>query len=291
MKSGKLKLSFNCVGGVLTLASIGFVVHRLAEYWSGIPDGTFTYSLWLIVFALSVVYFCANFLLSLAWSNLLVGLNIQIDFKQSNKIYSVTQLAKYVPGNVFQFAGRQVIMMGEGYSGHLIAKSGMLELVLLVLAGVLCGALVLPFFSVSIVFPYNILLLMLSAFFVFYVNRKLKLIYYNRTLMYYFIFLIISAGIFVSVIQATAGLHNPSLSFITFVMGAYIIAWLIGLVTPGSPAGIGIREVVLFFFLKSYYPESVIVLAIIIGRIITVFGDFLFYLSSWIKVAKKNEKR
>lgn len=290
MKSSKLKILFNCVGCVLTLASIGFVVHRLNEYWTSIPDGIFSFSLWLIVFALSVVYFCANFLLSLAWSNLLIGLNIQIDFKKANRIYSVTQLAKYVPGNIFQFAGRQVIMMKEGYPGYLIAKSGMLELVLLVLAGVLCGTLVLPLFSIWIVFPYNILLLILSVFFVFYVNGKLKLIYYNRTLMCYFIFLIISSGIFVSVIQVTAGLHNPSLSFITYVMGGYIIAWLIGLVTPGSPAGIGIREVVLLFFLKSYYPESAIVLAIIISRIITVFGDFLFYLSSWIGVAKKNER-
>ncbi|MDZ7598490.1 MAG: hypothetical protein U5J82_09410 [Desulfobacterales bacterium] len=39
-------------------------------------------------------------------------------------------------------------------------------------------------------------------------------------------------------------------SFVTFstffaLCGAYVIAWLAGLVTPGAPAGVGVRELVL----------------------------------------------
>ena len=31
--------------------------------------------------------------------------------------------------------------------------------------------------------------------------------------------------------------------------GAYVIAWLAGLVTPGAPAGVGVRELVMYALL------------------------------------------
>jgi hypothetical protein len=49
----------------------------------------------------------------------------------------VSQLAKYVLGNIFHLASRQALSMAAGFEGWMPAKSTIWELGLLVLAGVL----------------------------------------------------------------------------------------------------------------------------------------------------------
>ena len=67
-----------------------------------------------------------------------------------------------------------------------------------------------------------------------------------------------------------------------FVCGSYVVAWLACLVTPGAPAGVGIREVVLFTLLNPVVSEADLLAAIIFGRIVTVGGDVLFYLTALV---------
>ena len=69
----------------------------------------------------------------------------------------------------------------------------------------------------------------------------------------------------------------PGLELV-IVCGAYVIAWLAGLVTPGAPAGVGIREIVLYAILHPFINEADLLTAIVFGRIITVVGDVLFYI-------------
>jgi uncharacterized membrane protein YbhN (UPF0104 family) len=63
---------------------------------------------------------------------------------------------------------------------------------------------------------------------------------------------------------------------------AYVVAWLIGLVTPGAPAGVGVRELILVFLLQGLVGESELLLTVVLGRVVTVTGDFLFFLVSWL---------
>ena len=56
------------------------------------------------------------------------------------------------------------------------------------------------------------------------------------------------------------------------------MAWLAGLLTPGAPAGIGVRELVLVLLLKGIVPEAELLLAVLLSRLVTVGGDLLFYL-------------
>lgn len=59
--------------------------------------------------------------------------------------------------------------------------------------------------------------------------------------------------------------------------GVYVLAWLAGLVTPGAPAGVGVRELVLLFLLKGIVAEADLLLAVVLGRVVTVVGDFGFF--------------
>lgn len=71
---------------------------------------------------------------------------------------------------------------------------------------------------------------------------------------------------------STGNLHNHE------IIGAYILAWLIGLITPGAPAGVGIREVILLYLFKNSINDQDLLLTILLGRMMTVSGDFIFYL-------------
>ena len=76
---------------------------------------------------------------------------------------------------------------------------------------------------------------------------------------------------------------------VSLLCGAYVIAWLAGLVTPGAPAGIGVREAVLLFLLGNVLPHADLLLAVLIGRMVTVFGDTIYFaISSFIKVDNFN---
>jgi hypothetical protein len=57
------------------------------------------------------------------------------------------------------------------------------------------------------------------------------------------------------------------------VAGAVVVSWLIGFVTPGAPAGIGLRELSFFALLAGAYPDQVVILAAAAARIVTMAGD------------------
>jgi uncharacterized membrane protein YbhN (UPF0104 family) len=56
-----------------------------------------------------------------------------------------------------------------------------------------------------------------------------------------------------------------------------VVAWLIGLITPGAPAGAGVRELVLYALLRTSIPQTDLLYVIVIGRIVTILGDVVFY--------------
>jgi uncharacterized membrane protein YbhN (UPF0104 family) len=95
----------------------------------------------------------------------------------------------------------------------------------------------------------------------------------------YLAFLALSGIVFAATYRIAGGELSGSL---LPVAGAYVLAWLAGLVTPGAPAGIGVREAVLLFLLGGVGTPPVILLAVILGRAVTVVGDLVFYLAGGV---------
>ena len=62
------------------------------------------------------------------------------------KVYGTSQLAKYLPGNIFHLVGRHALGMAAGVPTGVLAKSAVWELGLISLSAAIFGALALPFF-------------------------------------------------------------------------------------------------------------------------------------------------
>jgi hypothetical protein len=188
-------------------------------------------------------------MLAYGWRNLLSHLGTTISPKAAVGIYGVAQLAKYVPGNVLHLAGRQALGIAAGIPGWTLAKSAVWELALIATAAAGFGLLTLPLLD-----PACSMALSLGAF-----------------------------AALLTIVADTA--MDGSVPWLP-VCGAYVLAWLSGLVTPGAPAGIGVRELTLLFLLKGLVSEADLTLTVLLARIVTVVGDLFFYVLARFTVAR-----
>ena len=66
-------------------------------------------------------------------------------------------------------------------------------------------------------------------------------------------------------------------------------AWTLGFLTPGAPAGLGVREAVLVALLTPSAGEPAALTAALAFRAATLGGDLLFYLSARLPVFSTGE--
>lgn len=271
------------LGGAIGIAGVIFVVGRLYKYADQINFNSFSSIEGLIFVLLGCLYGAANLLLAVAWQRVLAFLDIPVKTLWAIRVYGVSQLAKYVPGNIFQFAGRQAIGMAAGISGARLLKSTAYEVVVLILAGAFFGILAIPLLwgaasELAVQLFFLTMIIAVGWALGRYFSHHLAAAWWLHSS-----FLAISGMVFWAALWIVSPQHHISASGAT-IGGAYILAWLVGLVTPGAPAGVGVREAVLLFLLEKLILPGDLLLAITAGRIVTVLGDFIFFaISSFVK--------
>lgn len=274
-------------GSALAITGVGFVLWRLHAYGSEIEFDRLNGVAWLALAIFALINGLANLMLALAWWNLLGQFGACTTRSWAVRTYGMSQLAKYVPGNIFHLAGRQAIGMAAGVPGWPLAQSTAWELGLIAVAGALFGLLAVP-----LVWPELPVIVSVGAFGAVSVGlvialRRLLSPSLGAALIWQIIFLAVSGVVFVGVLALVA---PTVVTFSAFpaLCGAYVIAWLAGLVTPGAPAGAGVREMVLLFMLKGVIGEGDLLLAVVLGRMATVAGDFFYFLmASFIKLGQR----
>ena len=263
-------------GTLLSLAAILFVGLKLYDYGGELGEMAIGPLAYAGLAALALVYGAANLLLALAWRAVLRWLGVATMREWAVWAYATSQLAKYVPGNVFQFAGRQALGAAAGLPNWPLAKSAGLELALLSLAGLLFAPLVLPGLVPGVGVALSVTVFVIGVAGAILLARLVGGPTMALAFAGYSAFLAISGAIFLLTLQL-AGHGALAGSTAPLVTGAYVLAWLAGLVTPGAPAGLGVREAVLLFFLSGLEESGIVLAAVVMGRAITVIGDVLFY--------------
>jgi len=271
-----LKNCLHILGSLLGLIGVVFVVIQLGTYSDQIDLAKFTLDTWGQLSLLAVIYAAASTMLVKAWVQLLTYFGVTVDKQWALKAYGTAQIAKYVPGNIFHLAGRQALGMAAGLPGTNLAKSVVWELILFACAGAFFGGLatVLQMTGLS---PYIVVaaLCSLSLATIFTLDSLFSSSV-ARAFAWQFTFLIVSSFVFVATLSIISN-NSINVSLYLALCAGYMMAWLAGLVTPGAPAGVGVRELVLLFFLKGIVNESDLLLAVVLGRVVTVAGDSLFF--------------
>ncbi len=121
---------------VVTLAPLGFVAERvIASAGCGLERLIRPAGLWTLAGG-GVAWAAIQLLLSSAWRRLLLWLGeTRISATLCHSIYGRSQIGKYLPGNVFHFAGRQYLATRAGMAPGRVATSAVYEIAGLTAAG------------------------------------------------------------------------------------------------------------------------------------------------------------
>jgi glycosyltransferase 2 family protein len=276
MLNRQIKFWLNAIGSLLGLAGVVFVITEIYRYAEQIALSTINANDFAILGILVVANIAANIALACSWWSLLKGFNIAVQWKWALKVYGLSQIAKYVPGNIFHLASRQSMGMVADLRALPLMKSTVFELITLSLSALLFGVLILPLFFTKFTIWMSLTLFVI-AMGVLSVAFYLK---YSKSFIFAFslhtLFHTISGTLFVVILTVVSKKiiifkDFPSLS------GAYVLAWLAGFVVPGAPAGLGVREIALFFLVQNKIFASDLLLAIVLCRLVTVISDLLFF--------------
>lgn len=271
---GALKQAASFGGAALCVASLVFVFFRLGGHVHEIDLSAVRPAEWALIASAALAYGIASVLLGLAWGDVLGFLGCPAGRLLQLRLHGMTQLAKYIPGNVFHFAGRQAMGQAAGLPGWPLAKSIAWELGLFASTGAVFSVMLLPLPGLGNAGRFLLLALGLGVFCAVLgkiFGRPVVLAALKQAA-----FLAVSGTAFFCALQ----ILSPDALGERFaaILGAFVIAWLVGLVVPGAPAGLGVREVVLYALLGAFQPSPVILAAVVLGRIVTVAGDVVYFL-------------
>lgn len=291
------------LGGAATAISLVFLARKLLSQIDGIKALSCKQACAIALTAL--VHVATLMLFSFAWMKLLSIFGArEFGWRSLNKIYAKSNLLKYIPGNVFQYIGRNQLAISCQISHADVILSSALEIVCTICAAILFSIIMssrLVFalarqYATRLVLPALIMLFVVAAAIIAikkifwqklrgYVLARvdaLKKAATWRTLccvvgIYSLVFAILG-GVFILTIRVHSGAAMPALQAPS-AMAAYAFSWLLGFITPGSPAGLGIRELILLSFLSRLgISDKTASFSIVVARAGNMLGDVFAYI-------------
>jgi len=244
---------------------------------------------------------------SWAWGRLLADAGITKSWRELGMIMSITQMAKYLPGNVGQHIGRITMSMSRGIGIQALTVTMLIETALTPFAALLVGLVGagLSRTGIMTLFQGNKIALVLalvagcaviivlgsSRRFLPYLLRRYAPAYadtrwltslprrttlFQCLAMYCLNYIMIGVGL---VILARLLFPEAAFQDAMLLIGSFALAWVAGFFTPGAPAGMGVREVIMLGLLSGSYSRTDGILLILALRLATILGDGLCFIA------------
>lgn len=282
----------------VTLLALTYALLKLGASWQEVATRVMSPGLRYYIGVGALVYGAAGFLLSSAWGLLLrvVG-EPDVTLSMAHAMYGRTQIAKYIPGNVFHLAGRHAIGRTQGLGNSSLASAALLEALLLIACTTSISLLWGGDLFLERVRPAAVIgALALLAAAVLILARGLR----NRSVdlpatasavntrlrailrliaawILYGAFFVVVAGLLWGLLRLTGADSARTSPRYDSCLAAISLAWLAGFLVPGATAGLGVREGVLIALLSHGAGTAEAVVASFAYRVVTVLGDAVFF--------------
>jgi glycosyltransferase 2 family protein len=267
------------VGGwVLTGLAAFFLASVAWERRADIASIELGTAQWVALVVLGCVYGVVLLTLAVAWHLLLRGVGAETeDPRVAIHSFTASQLAKYIPGNVFHYVGRHLLLQRRGTPGRRIVTASGVEILLMVLCSLVVAATLWMLTTTGSAgggppAPVGWLGLVLSA-----TALPLAAVLLRRKgvvdgpllgpMALYLAFFVLLGLVF----AGTARLITPSPLLPLAATG--VAAWLAGFVTPGAPGGLGVREAALVLLGGSLLAPADLIAIGALFRGVTLLGD------------------
>ena len=246
--------------------------------------------LWGILFSILSIIINAY-----AWQLLINNIGCKYSKLNIIKLFLTTNIYKYLPGGIWHFVSRYKKLCLE-YSTEKSIEAILLEPLLMLVAGIffipigsqnlslfmLCWSSTFVFLPGVRQFSIKILKVLKSSIFTSneqlkefkYVHKKqdisVKILYPFKPLFVEIIFVLFRFFGFLCCMKAFSlgSLISPG-----ELMSSFSLAWIIGLVVPAAPGGLGVFESVILFRLSSYLPEAPLLATLLSYRLVSTISD------------------
>lgn len=296
------------VGLGLSLAGGGWVLFVLLRHGGRLGDALVARRVWTELGLATLGYTALSSLAAGVWWWALGLYGARPPFLSGWAIWARSQAAKYLPGNVFHYVGRQLLGRREGLGHVALGAAAAVELVTLLAAAALLAAVAAlwgPGIGAGLASPVVwtaalaavglVALIVVDALArrvprLAAVTSGLPPLTRRRmaavalpALVAHAAYLAVCSLLVWRLAAAVAGGEGGGEDGAAWwtVMTAYPIAWAAGTVTPGAPGGLGVREAALALQLAAALGEPAASLVALVFRVATVVGDLLITLLGW----------
>jgi len=228
------------------------------------------------------------------WNYLTMQFGVKISLLDSGKSYFMSQLAKYVPGKVGIFVIR--IQAYSAFPQRTMITSMFIEYIIGIMAA--CQIVLLSLIFTNLVLPsyirilalvcFGVLLLVLYPSIFSFLLDRIMIVFKReqirpipsfqtiiKTLLLFFTSNIFNGIAFFAVFKSMN--NSVSIADLPLIVGVYYGASLAGLVAFFAPAGLGVREGVLFLVLPLLFASNntEIILVALVMRILIILSEYL----------------
>ena len=232
------------------------------------------------IFAL-ITHLIFLFVLYKIWRNFLINNNIETNTSYLDN-WGQANLNKYIPGGI----GLSITKISIAKNLSIDSKKILFGMIEDQLRG---AVIVFPFFIISFILKselQKIYLYFFSITLALYLISKISNQYskklnfkslFGRNLIFIFLSNIIQVVINYLVLSTLLDSTNVELIYISIL---YCVSASLSLIFIGSPAGIGIRELIFYIYSSSLLTNEIMLSYLLLIRIISVVADVSFYLLS-----------
>lgn len=274
-----------------------FLAKALKDNWQEVTTIHIDAVGWAILLIATGITLLAHTWAGWVWSWVLKELNQPVNSSEFIQVYLKTNIAKYIPGNIWHYYGRIVAAKNANVSTGAATLSVLLEPLLMAAAAliiVLVGSQFMAEKTTIILLIVQLLGLLgvLCVLHPRFLNRATRLLhrikakkstddtpqavplsleqYPLRPLLGELGFLGLRSTGFMLTLFALSPLN---LSQIPLLLGAFSFAWLLGLVVPGAPGGLGVFEATAIALLQQHFPTAVLISATGLYRLVSILAE------------------
>jgi uncharacterized membrane protein YbhN (UPF0104 family) len=286
-------------------ASFFFIAQTFNNHWQEVIELKITNWGWLIL-GLSLLFnLIAHIFSAWVWQWILALFQLKLPTLTVIIIYLITNIKKYIPGNIWHFYGRVNALQKEGYNLSIATITVVIEPLLMA-----CSALLITIISASLgliksasslnIFLIQILGLIIVLIIIhpLIINPILTKLTWSKIkdkeqiteikLTKYPLLPLLGEAIFlllrgIAFISALSALMPVKLSLIPQVLSVFSFAWLLGLIVPGAPGGMGVFEATVIASLDlSEFPQGVILAVVALFRLSSILAELLSAFWAWL---------
>lgn len=295
-----MKKFLKIAGNIVVIIALIFIVKKFVEMDIDFaqlksPQVIVALIISMIVQTVIIVFGCFPWLI---FTQSLSGR--KIPFSAAMPVYTRSNIYKYLPGNVFQYVGRNKLASDMQISHVDVACATVFDILFCVLSTgvisvVLLGSTIAKLFEkygnnliiIGVCGIAAVVIILLFVYLKFKDKFKEYILRYSKAfrrgnrlkllqgVLYYFLQNTVSAITYYISLKLISGGTSGDFSVLLTLTGAFMFAWIVGFVTPGAPGGIGIRESVMIFVFGEAQQE--IMLFVLVMRIASTLADIMAF--------------